>query len=126
MLKFFVFFSFYHIKALKKESHERIGVVVKTSVLPWEVWGLIPGPVNRTQSRQRLATAAMFVRSCVDQALSRGDGPRHSSTLQRNTSSIMKVRFHNLGAKNVKVGQDIYSIIQLLKSHKQVLDQIGL
>ena len=27
--------------------------------------------------RQRRATAAMFLRSCVDQALSRGDGPRH-------------------------------------------------
>ena len=30
------------------------------------------------QCRQRLATAATFLRSCVAQALSRGDGPRHS------------------------------------------------
>ena len=30
------------------------------------------------QYRQRLATAATFFRSCVAQALSRGDGPRHS------------------------------------------------
>ena len=37
-----------------------------------------PGPLNRTQCHHRLATAAMFLRSCVAQALSRGDGPRHS------------------------------------------------
>ena len=36
-----------------------------------------PGRSNRTQCRQRLATAAMFLRSCVVQALSRGDGSRH-------------------------------------------------
>ena len=28
--------------------------------------------------RQRLATVAMFLRSCVVQASSRGDGPRHA------------------------------------------------
>ena len=28
--------------------------------------------------RQRLATVAMFLRSCVAQVLSRGDGSRHS------------------------------------------------
>ena len=29
------------------------------------------------QCRQRLVTAAMFLRSCVAQALNRGDEPRH-------------------------------------------------
>ena len=37
-----------------------------------------PGSVKSAQCRQRLATAAMFLRSCVAQALSHGDGPRHS------------------------------------------------
>ena len=36
--------------------------------------GSIPG---RTQCRQRLATAATFLRSYAAQALSRGDGSRH-------------------------------------------------
>ena len=37
----------------------------------------IPGRSNR-QCRQRLATAATFLRSCAAQTLSRGDEPRHS------------------------------------------------
>ena len=38
----------------------------------------IPGQLNRTQCRRRLATAATFLRarSCVAQALIYGDGPR--------------------------------------------------
>ena len=43
-----------------------------------KVWGSITGPVKSTQCRQRLTTAAMFLRSCVAQPLSRGDGPRNS------------------------------------------------
>ena len=43
-----------------------------------KVWGLIPGPVKSAQCRHRLANAAMFLRSCVVQALCRGDGSRHS------------------------------------------------
>ena len=35
------------------------------------------GQIGR--SRQRLATAATFLRNCVTQALNRGDRPRHSS-----------------------------------------------
>ena len=38
----------------------------------------LPGRSNRTQRRQRLASAATFLRSCVGQALNRADGPRHS------------------------------------------------
>ena len=38
------------------------------------ILGSIPGPVKSTQCRQRLATAAMFFRSCVAHALNRGDG----------------------------------------------------
>ena len=34
--------------------------------------------VESSQCRQRLATAAIFLWSCVVQALSRGDGSRHS------------------------------------------------
>ena len=40
--------------------------------------GLILGPVKSAQCRQRPATAVTFVRSCVVQTLSHGDGPRHS------------------------------------------------
>ena len=39
----------------------------------------MPGPVESAQYRQRLATVATFLRSCVTQALSRGD-ERHNST----------------------------------------------
>ena len=37
-----------------------------------------PGRSNRTQCCQRLGTVATFLRSCVVQALSHGDGPHHS------------------------------------------------
>ena len=37
-----------------------------------------PGQSNQTQCCQLLAAAATFLRSCVAQALSHGDGPRHS------------------------------------------------
>ena len=53
----------------------------------------IPGRSNRTQRRQRLATAATFLRSCVPFALSRGDGPATRCTIRRNTASIMKICF---------------------------------
>ena len=38
-----------------------------------DVLGSVPGLPNRTQCRLGLATAAMFLRSCVVQALNRGD-----------------------------------------------------
>ena len=44
----------------------------------WRAGVRFPGPSNWTQSRQQLATAAIFLRNCVAQALSRGDEPRHS------------------------------------------------
>ena len=44
----------------------------------WEVRGLIPGLVESAQCRHRLATAATFLRSCVAQVLSCGDGPHYS------------------------------------------------
>ena len=37
-----------------------------------------PGRSHRTQCREQLATAAMFLRSCDVQVLSRGDGSYHS------------------------------------------------
>ena len=53
-------------------------VVAKRTLSVREVWGSIPGPVKSTQCRQRLATVATFIRSCVAQMLSRGDEPRNS------------------------------------------------
>ena len=36
-----------------------------------------PGRLNVTHCRQRLATAATLILSCVGKALGRGDGPHH-------------------------------------------------
>ena len=57
----------------------RISSVVKHLLSVREVWGLIPRPVESAQCRQRLTTAATFLRNCAAQALNRGDGSRHSS-----------------------------------------------
>ena len=52
--------------------------------------GFDPRARQIRHSRQRLATAAAFLRSCVaHQALSRGDRPCHS--LHANTESIIKI-----------------------------------
>ena len=55
-----------------------VSSVAKRTLSVRELWGSIAGPVKSAQCRQRLATVAAFLRSCVAQALSRGDGPRHS------------------------------------------------
>ena len=55
-----------------------VSSVAKRTLSVREVRGSIPGPVNSAQCRQRLATVATLLRSCVAQALSRGGGPRHS------------------------------------------------
>ena len=55
-----------------------VSSVAKRTLSVREVRGSIPGPVKSAQCRQRLATAATFLRSCATQALSRGDGPRNS------------------------------------------------
>ena len=76
-----------------------VSSVVKRALLVLEVWGLKPGPVKpaptvalvtSAQCRQRLATVVTFLRSCVAQALSCGDGSRRY-TLQRNIANIMKI-----------------------------------
>ena len=55
-----------------------VSSVAKRTLSVREVWASIPGPVKSSQCHQRLVTVATFVRSYVAQALSRGDGPRHS------------------------------------------------
>ena len=55
-----------------------VSSIAKRTLSVREVWGSITGPVKSTQRRQRLATVVTFLRSCVAQALSRGDGPRSS------------------------------------------------
>ena len=50
--------------------------------------GSIPGSVMSAQCRQPLATVAMFLQSCITQALNRAHGPRHPYTLWRNTANI--------------------------------------
>ena len=65
--------------------------VVKRSLSVWDVSGSLPGRVKSAQYRQRFANTAMFLRSCVAQALSHGDGPPTRYLLRRNTASIMKI-----------------------------------
>ena len=67
---------FFELIVVKHEP--AVSSVAKRTLSVREVWGSIPGPVKSTQCRQRLATVATFLRSCVAQALSRGNGPRHS------------------------------------------------
>ena len=55
-----------------------VSTVAKRTLSVRDVWPSIPGPIKSALCRQRLATVATFVRSCVAQALSRGDGLRHS------------------------------------------------
>ena len=60
------------------EIHTMLRLAVSSVVSVREISGSISGLVKSAQFRQRLATAATFLRSCVAQALSREDGPRHS------------------------------------------------
>ena len=53
--------------------------------------GSIPKPANSAQYRLRLTTFAMFLRSCVVQALSCGDGPCHSLLASVKYSEYKKV-----------------------------------
>ena len=62
-----------------------------TFFFPFSVFFRFPGQLNQTQCRHRLTTAALFLRNCVGQPPSRGDGLRHRCTLQRNTASMMKI-----------------------------------
>ena len=54
-------------------TRSAVSSVAKRTLTIRKVWGLIPGPC-----RQRLATVVTILRSCVAQALSRGDGPCNS------------------------------------------------
>ena len=58
--------------------HRPVSSVVKRTPSVREVWGSIPGPVKSAPCYQRLATVVEFLRSCVTQTLSSGDGLRHS------------------------------------------------
>ena len=68
------FLKFYKIS----KTQPAVSSVAKRTLSVREVLGSIPGPVKSAQCRQRLATVATFLRSCVAQALSREDGPRNS------------------------------------------------
>ena len=55
-------------------DNQKIGLLIKTSLSLRQVWASVLCRLYPTQCRLRPATAAMFLRSCVAQALSRGDG----------------------------------------------------
>ena len=63
---------------LIRSCRPAVSSVAKHTLSVQEVLGSIPEPVKSAQCRQQLATVAAFLRSCVAQALSRGDGPRNS------------------------------------------------
>ena len=46
-------------------THQPVSSVVKHTLYVGEVWGSISEPVKSAQCRQRFATAASFLRSCV-------------------------------------------------------------
>ena len=54
-----------------------------------ELFGSIAGPVKSDTVSQWLATAATFHRSCVAQALNRGDGPATCYTFRYCTAKII-------------------------------------
>ena len=62
------------------------GIAIGAGGVGFNSWA---GQIGHKQ--QRLTTEAMFLRICVAQALSRGEGPRTRYTLRRNTASIMKI-----------------------------------
>ena len=55
-----------------------ISSVAKPTLSVREVCSSIAGSAKSSQCRQRLATVATFVQSCVAHALRRGGGLRHS------------------------------------------------
>ena len=54
-----------------------VSSVTKRTLSVQKVWGSVPGLVKSAQGCQQLATVVTFLRSCVAQVPSRGDGPRH-------------------------------------------------
>ena len=58
--------------------HRPVSSVAKRTLSVREVWASIPGTIKSAQCRLRLAIVATFLRNCVAQALSPGDGPYHS------------------------------------------------
>ena len=78
VLSFGLHFTYMFQKKTLSQSQPAVSSVAKRTLSVREVWGSIPGLVKSTQCRRRLATVATFLRSCVAQALSRGNGPRNS------------------------------------------------
>ena len=68
---------------------DRLAQLLKISCRCGRYGVRIQGQSNRTQGRQRLATAVTFFWSSVAQALSRRDGSRHSSP--GNTANMMNI-----------------------------------
>ena len=66
------------VSSVADRTLKAVSSVAKRPLSVREVWGSISGPVKSTQCRQRLATVAMFLRSCVAHALNRENGPRNS------------------------------------------------
>ena len=72
------YYIFNMIESVMFKIYRPVSSVAKRALSVQEVWGLNPGPVKSAQCRPRLATVATFLRNCVAQALSCGDGPRNS------------------------------------------------
>ena len=64
------------VSVLVSTSYRHLSALVKDTAIGTGCHGFHPQTdQNGAQFRLRLSTATMFLRSCVAQALSRGDGP---------------------------------------------------
>ena len=90
-------------------KNRSICVVVKGVTIVAGGFGLYFRAGQITQSRQRrLTTAAIFLQSCIVQALSHGGGPATRYTLRRYTTGIMKIWF-DVGKYNWDLGPNLLS-----------------
>ena len=90
-------------------AYRPLAQMLSTHAIGVEVLGSNPGPVNLAQCRQRFATVASFLQSCVAQALSRGDGTRHSS----HASALHGEYDEDLIFLFLKLGENIATISAL-------------
>ena len=83
------------------KKNRPVSSVAKCTLSVREAWGSTPRPVKSAQSRQRLATVATFLRSCVAQALNAKaiESALHDSLGVYGTNFLVRVIILNVGCK---------------------------
>ena len=82
--------AYMHISNEKYCLHDQFAQLLSIS-LSMRVTSSIPRLVKLEITSPTVRHSCDVSREMVAQALSRGDGPRHSYTLRRNTASVMKI-----------------------------------